>query len=121
MAVPGTGDPSVLVRNTPGVKLSVTNEGLMNPSQIWGYFQLTSGELQPGFHPCLVFRISRRAEALAAVAGEAGVGAAAPGVPSNQTARRPSAGGNPGNAGASSFTLYAEGRAVIHPLQSPAN
>lgn len=86
MAVPGTGDPSVLVRNTPGVKLSVTNEGLMNPSQMWGYFQLSSGELQPGFHPCLVFRISRRAEALAAVAGEAGVGAAAPGVPSNQTA-----------------------------------
>lgn len=91
MAVPGKGDPSVLVRNTPGVKLSLTNEGLVNPSQTWGYFQLSSGEQQPGSHPCLVFRSSRQAGALAAVAGEVGVGVAAPGVPSNQTVRRPSA------------------------------
>lgn len=55
----------------------------MNPSQTWGYFQLSSGEEQPGFDPCLAIRGSRPAGALA----EAGARA----VPWDQTARRPPA------------------------------
>lgn len=81
VAVPGEGNPSVLVQNTQGVKLSQTKEGFTNLSKTWGYFQLSWGERQPGFHPCLVLRRSCRAAALAAMARECGVGVARHGSP----------------------------------------
>lgn len=65
----------------------------MNPSQTWGYFQLSWGEQQPGFQPCLVLGISRRAGALEPWEGEP------PGGPAGPESPETSSGREPGNAG----------------------